>query len=98
MVQIFHADASLFQAVSNRLFRKTSRVLVSIEALFFSRSDQPAIADDHGLCVTVVCIYPEYVHSNSMTKHQLRHGTLKRVIKTGPAIKNSTTHDQAIDQ
>src|SRR6185369_7489071 len=56
VVQILSTDAGLFQAISNRLFGKTGRVLVSIEALFLSRGNQPSIANERGGRVTVICI------------------------------------------
>src|SRR6185369_3820168 len=46
VVQILNTDAGLFQAILNRLFWKTGRVLVAVEALFLGRGNQPPIAND----------------------------------------------------
>lgn len=62
VVQIFEFNSGRFETITNRVRWKTRGVLKTIEALFFSRGDQPSILDNGRRRVSVIRVDPQDVH------------------------------------
>jgi len=56
MIQLLNSDTSFLQAVPDRLLGKACRMLETVEALLFSRSNQPPIADDRSRRIPVISV------------------------------------------
>ena len=59
---IFNGDPGDGQAVFNRLGWKTGAMLDAIEPFLFNGGNQPAIANNRGRRIAVICIDAENVH------------------------------------
>src|SRR5580658_818583 len=63
VIDVFQFEPGFFQAIANRLRRKACGILDAVEALFFHRGHEPAVADNRRGCVTVIRIYPKNIHT-----------------------------------
>jgi hypothetical protein len=64
-VQLIRSKSRLFQAIGNRMARKTRIVLVAGKALFLRRGDDVAIHHDGGRAVMIEGRDPQNIHLNS---------------------------------
>src|SRR5580698_7935937 len=98
VIDVGERDASRLQAVANRQRWKSSGILHAVEAFFFDRSDQLAVANDRGGSIPVVCVDAKDIHSvkavyTRLSRRRLSRNpgsstTTSRKIRTAPLIQN----------